>query len=278
MNLKHSIKITKYDKDNFYFDFSGLKVKKITSRMLPNLLGFNNFNSVGSSFLDRYGLIEFSDIEEWYKVRGEIAEKLAHEYLIRFFQNRNEEIELKKHTLQMYQGYDMFHPSYNWGNEHFGGVPDITIKGNENYVVEVKSKNMKYFGYIVEQKNIPKEELYQGFHLASLMNYTKVIMAYVFFNDEQEELIKKLTNERKTANDILLETELGLTNVVIRLAIRDVSKEIKELQQRAKKELHRCFEQGEIPIRYFSEEEQEQLKELVNTPKVITNDFTNDTF
>lgn len=279
MIIKSGTKIT-YDENNFYFDVVGKKVGKITSRVLPNLLGYNNFISIGEAFLDRFGLLVFQDIEKWYAVRGEMGEILALEYLKKYFEVNNIldliQGSFKTYKLQDFKGYDMFNIEYAWGNEFFGGVPDITIKTiDKSYLVEVKSKNMKNYDYIVGQKQIPKQELLQAQHLGTLMTYSDIIMVYVFFTDEQEELIKTLVEQGLNALEILKQLNLSISNVKVKIAIRDVEHEqTSNLQERAKNELHKCFDGGFIPRRYFNEDEILMLEQYADENK--KDDFIND--
>lgn len=212
MKLKQGLNIRK-ENEEFVFEFNESKIKKITSRMFPILLNKNNFNSQGYGILERAGFIEFEEIDIFYKVRGEIAEMLASNLIRDLYKAKHKvDVDLKTYEVSQFKGYDMFNIEYNWGNKHFGGVPDMVIsKPTEHRTLfEVKSKNMKMYTLIAENGNIPEEEKLQAIHLGVLSKTPRVGMVYIFFTDKQETAIKKEIGKGNIKGiDVI--NEMGLT-------------------------------------------------------------------
>ncbi|MCK9319546.1 hypothetical protein, partial [Methanoculleus sp.] len=199
MKLKDGINF-EFDSEtrNYKFDFSNAKVKKVTSRAFPILLGKNQYNSIGYGVLERCGFIDFEPIEKWYTVRGAIAEQFAYDYILETYTKHGIDIKMKAMSPKMFKGYDAF-PN----NEKFGGVPDIGISEpqDQRAVIEVKSKNIKKYDELIEKTIYPLEEVLQGKQLACLSKVNKLLMVWVFFTDKQENLIKEVTNKIKNADD-----------------------------------------------------------------------------
>jgi ATP-dependent Clp protease ATP-binding subunit ClpA len=186
MKLKNE-KIEYDEKSKSYiFDFSNAKRKKITSRMTPILLNKNNFNGVGYGVLDRMGMLEKEEIDPFFTVRGAVGENLIEKYLKQEYKKYGVEIETVTFNAKDVN-YDNFK-----SNEIYGGLIDIGIKSPDEFraTVEVKSKNEKSYDHIVGKGEMPEEEVIQGEHLAYLSHTDKLIMAYIFFTDKQESLIK----------------------------------------------------------------------------------------
>ena len=179
MKLKVGQKVT-YEND--HYKFSGdIWRKKVTSRAFPSLIGKNKWESKGHAILERFSILRKEYIDPYYMVRGAIAEIFVYEHLM----NLSDDYTLITWNAEREQ-YDNFH-----GNLKFGGLVDIAIARplEKKAVVEVKSKGMMSYNKVVrEHGNI--EEVLQGKFLTELAKVNKLVMAYVFFTDDQENTIK----------------------------------------------------------------------------------------
>ena len=253
------------EKNNFIITSDIKKMRKITGHSLPTLLGYNKFNSVGKEILNRLGCLEFVPIDPIYTLRGELSEQLAHDYIINMYKKYNINIETKtfpsryKGSNGKWYGNDLFK-----NNERFGGVIDIGIVAPQEFraVVEVKSKsffNDKGFDVLDSifpynnAVNIPKEELWQGLHYAGLMNLNKLLMVYVFWSDEQVEMIRPILNQPKfdineiNAKEILKTLNFDYEQFTIIVERVDVDLvDVKKKQEQAYKILKDAFESRAI--------------------------------
>jgi len=198
--------VVEYDEltQSYHFpQIVNFKHKKIVSRAFPNLLGKNRWESAGKTILNLCKLEEYSAIDPFYTLRGDIGELIMYQYF-----KDNYPVNLKTWTKKEAK-YDNF-PK----NENFGGLLDIAITGleegyaNENYkdedvraVIEVKSKSLikRYKnGKAIDNREkmkmdgYPIEEALQGEFLGHMAYVDFYIMAYIFFNEEQEETLKEL--------------------------------------------------------------------------------------
>ena len=153
----------------------------------------------------------------------------------------------------------MFNSSYNWGDEDFGGVPDMVISKPSEYrtLFEVKTKNIKSYEWIVDKGLIPQEELYQSYHLGYLSKTPKVSMVYVFFTDEQEEKIKHLIAiDVKKPQDIIDQLELTYRNTKIKIFTYDLDRADVFLDMQASKlEIDTAVSNGKIHKTKFRADE-----------------------
>lgn len=253
--LKKEIGVS-YDKEKFVYKFENVNVqkgKKVTSRAFPSLLNKNKFESVGKTLLERFSLIEKEQIDPYYLVRGNLAEKIVYDYLLNHYkEKKGVDIILttwKKEDI----GYDNF-PK----NEKFGGMIDIAISQPAEYraVVEVKSKSMKDYDLIKGNKG-NEEEVLQGLFLAYLSKVDKCLMAYVFFTPEQEQQIKD-TMKNGTSADI------GFQEVKIQMFKHMVPDEnIPTLTTVAYQNIELFKKTTTIASTYFSQSENQYLKSLV---------------
>jgi len=262
---------------NYKFDFSNAKVKKVTSRAFPILLGKNQYNSIGYGVLERCGFIDFEPIEKWYTVRGAIAEQFAYDYILETYKKYGIDIKMKAMTPQMFKGYDAF-PN----NEKFGGVPDIGISEpkDQRAVIEVKSKNIKKYDELINNTLYPIEEVLQGKQLAYLSKTNKLLMVWVFFTDKQENLIKEVTNKIKNADDFdvsAVTKHIGLSYQDVKIAVVKFNineKETLEKMETAYNNLHTFIELGKIDEKYFYDTELLELKRLLGIKTVDDPDTT----
>lgn len=170
-----------FDGESYVFEKLG-KRKKITSRLYPSLIGKNKYESIGHALLDRFSLLEKEDIHPFYAVRGEIAERLANEYLQDYYKKKHNVALTTKRWEAEEVNFDNF-PN----NPNFGGLIDIAIAAPYEYraVVEVKSKRIDKYKTITD-KDGNDEETLQGEFLARLAGVMRYVMVYVFFEKGQE--------------------------------------------------------------------------------------------
>jgi len=196
--LKPSVKVD-YDEanDSYIFGhFDESKMKKVTSRAFSCLLGSNPYESVGKTILERFRLTEYQDIDEYWSVRGDMAELLVLDFLKDNYKKQGIDIILRTWTKEEVS-YDNFSR-----NEKFGGLLDIAISEPKEYraVIEVKSKSLKDVDKIkTKQGNI--EEVLQGKFLTYLSNVKKCLMVYVFFTPKQEQTIKDYIKEKNEGDN-----------------------------------------------------------------------------
>ena len=253
MKIKYGTTVQATD-DGYVFNTEFARRGKITSRVLPNLLGKNSFTSVGESILERFGFLEKGHFEKWYSVRGRVGELLARQYIELFLNHK--QIEYKKihaYELQMFEGFDMFHPSYKHGHDVFGGTPDMLVEKEDrkdNLLIEVKTKNIGSYNYIVNVGNLPEEELMQAHYLGYMTKSKEFALTYVFFTDEQEAKIRDITEDADNLSDEELLDRLGFSlvgkdKVVVTMAIRNVDRDYMEGEmEKAKKILDEFQETG----------------------------------
>jgi hypothetical protein len=252
MILKDGIKV-EYDDilSSYAFDFKTAKVKKVTSRAFPQLLDKNKWQSIGWAVLDRCGFLAKEEIDPFYLVRGNVAELIVDKYLNTVYKEKGIDIQTKRFTVQEVD-YDMF-PK----NKRFGRVVDIGIAKplDKRAVVEVKSKNMKNYNMIAVDKNVPEEEVLQGKFLARLSQTEKLLMAYVFFTDSQEAVIKKRMAVADDGYEQALAVQL-YGDVKIKMIPCEINnEEMDGLMEDAWEKLDRLVDLGAIPAEYFNSDE-----------------------
>ena len=191
--LKTSVEVNYDEKNDSYVfgHFDEKKFKKVTSRAFSCLLGNNHFESIGKTILERFKLTEYQAIDEYWGVRGDMAELLVEDFLKTNYKKQGIDLVTKTWTKEEVS-YDNFGT-----NKKFGGLLDIAISSPTEHraVVEVKSKSMKDVDKITKSRgNI--EEVLQGKFLTYLSNVEKCLMIYVFFSPGQEEEIKNYVREK----------------------------------------------------------------------------------
>ena len=167
----------KVENEYLVFDKEELKLKKITGTVFSELSGKNNFTPKGDCLINMFLKLK-TDADPYYRIRGNIAEKLALNYL----KSKYPMVNWRPHTTES-ENYDMFKKDKN-----YGGV--IDIDGNDyEIIVEVKGKSMKNKLNWLRFGNIGEE--WQALHYGNLKQAKKVMMVYVFFEEVAEEAIKK---------------------------------------------------------------------------------------
>ena len=158
------------------FDKEELKLKKITGHRFSELSGKDGFKTKGDCLVNMFLNIK-EQIDPYYKLRGNIAEKIAYNYLCKKYPS----IKWTLHTTED-ENYDMFKEDKN-----FGGV--IDIDGNDyQVIVEVKGKSLKDKKWIMKKGNIGEE--WQALYYGCQKQAQQVIMVYVFFPEDVEQSIK----------------------------------------------------------------------------------------
>lgn len=259
--------------NEYTFNLSGVKRKKIASRRLPVLLNMNKFSSVGKGLLEINDLIKPDPFDSWYTVRGAIAEHFAQHELRRYIRD-TKGVEITK--LLAFNPREANYDQFKY-NEFFGGVIDIAIQEPQSLrsVAEVKSKSLKNMSYITED-NIPQEELYQGFLLAYLSKAPTLYMVYVFFNEEQETKIKELTKAiQKSGSNIddavdnklhfiLKKLDIGYRDLEYKVFEKPVNEKTMDFQmEKAKKLVLRFTETGKVYKLQLAPEEVIYLNNLL---------------
>lgn len=161
--------------------FEPLRYKKVTSTWFPNLYGASTFNKKGDEVLKFYNLLEGEEFNDFYSVRGFIAERLV--------QNS---IKAKNYPYQIFKDtFDIFLYTKDGDNKlykYFGGLPDlIYTKDDKEELLEIKSKEMAKRKFVEE--NPPQTEIMQGKMLALLRGLKKVRMTYVLFGERAERMM-----------------------------------------------------------------------------------------
>lgn len=270
MKLKDGIKVSKNVQGDYVFEkLQNANHKKITSRAFACLLGKNGFESAGKTILERCNMIEKEAIDPYYTVRGAIGECLVEDYFIDVYkQYKKIDIEIRSWNPKDI-GFDNF-PK----NPDFGGMLDRAIANpqSERAPIEVKSKSMKDFQFIDKNKGV-LEEVLQGKFLAKLGVSSICLMAYIFFNEQQETQLKNYVRDlinlgqdvnsieaREVIKELLWKYELFVIKVYKHTV--DV-KEMDELMQESKRVLKQSIETGLITETQFTINERNYLDDLV---------------
>ena len=260
----------RYEDGNYIFERKYAKRKKITSRLYPDLLGKNQYTSIGHSILERFSLLEKEEIDPFYSVRGELAERLALRYIKDLYKKiYNMNIECRTWDKDEVK-YDNFRHLQN-----YGGLIDIAITSPEEHiaVVEVKSKNMDKFKSIERsQGNI--EEVMQGEYLAYLSAVDKYIMIYAFFSNDQEKMIHAFISkdcasgyeieEKIIATKLLQQYDWLYKSIKFQYFTNTVDKaKMKTELEECKQKLDAFEESGVISETLFDKEERMYLDKLI---------------
>jgi len=157
--------------------FEPLKKKKLTSTWFPTLYGASTFNKKGDEALRFYGLLEGDEFDNYYSLRGAIAERIV----VKALQSKGYHVQTFK------DNFDAFLYTKEGDNvlyKYFGGLPDIVYETQDGkrFLIEVKSKDLEKKQYV--EKNPPETEIMQGKMLAFLYGLDSVRMTYVLFSDD----------------------------------------------------------------------------------------------
>lgn len=202
------------------------KFKKITGHSFVQLIGIDPFTKVGDCLLTMHGLYKEKIDEKWLK-RGDFAERVVQRVYKR-----------DGHIITTYKKEEVNYDNFQ-DNLWFGGLLDIELL-EEKTLVEVKSKSMKDYDFIV--KNPPLQEIYQGLYYGYLRDYDHITMEWVFFDKQTEEEI---------FNDLPVTTLQNLKKYSKTFAINRDS--MKEKLDQARNVLIEFRETGKIHISNISD-------------------------
>lgn len=156
--------------------FEPLRKKKITSTWFPNLYGASDFNKKGDEALRFYNLLEGDEFNNFYSLRGYVAEKLV-----------QDSIAKKGYPFKIFKDtFDIFLYTSENDNKlykYFGGLPDLIYeKDGSERLLEVKSKDVEKKENL--EKKPPLTEIMQGKMLALLRGLDRFYMTYVLFSEK----------------------------------------------------------------------------------------------
>ena len=183
--------------------------KKITGHSFVDIAGLNPYSKRGDALL-AYLKIYKPPFDKKYQYRGDMAEKMVGLILKRHNKNFLYYDEAAKKA----NNYDFF-PNYKF----CGGIPDFEIP-SEKTTHEVKSKSLKDYDKI--KNDIPKWELYQGLYYGYLRKHPRVIMDYVFFDEESEKLLFENKKPKTLDNCKILQKRYFVNESEIENMIIDV--------------------------------------------------------
>ena len=270
MKLKNGIKVSKNVQGDYIFEqLINAKNKKITSRAFACLLGKNTFESAGKTILERCNMVEKEAIDPYYTVRGSVGEHLIEDYFIDVYK-KYKKLDLKIMSWDAKAvNFDNFSK-----NADFGGLLDRAIAEpkEERAVIEVKSKSLKDFAFIDGKKGV-EEEVLQGKFLSTLSKTETCHMAYIFFDEQQETLLKNyvkdLINLGENVNNINAREVIKALNWRYELFKIKVYKhtvdfnEMNELMQESNRVLRESIQSGVISSEQFTINEINYLDDLV---------------
>ena len=270
MIIKDDVKLT-IDNQFLNIKYDKCFAKKITSSQYPALIGIDDFNGKGEKTMSLLNLLEREDIDPYWLYRGDIAESLAYEVIrdtfVRRYGERNVEVILFDSKDYTYGDQWAYNRETGKGNQFFGGRVDIGIKVKmpnsdeiKRIVVEVKGKTYeKHYEMIVGDvaKNIkprpPITEIEQGKFLATMMNLSSVTMVWVFFNEEQEIMLREMQSRNQKFNGEIKASDVKMHFQLFEfdrnLMVQDMSVASKGLQLQAKEK--------RIPLFFFNDKERE---------------------
>lgn len=217
-----------YIENNYLIIDNFFKPKKITATNFYGLLGENKFKPKGDYLLSVFNLLK-EPFDQFYMKRGDIAEKIL-----------NRHLQLNGNKTKTWNKFEINFDNFP-KNPEFGGMIDIAIIEPYRCVVECKSKNIKDFEKIKRFPNLEQE--YQALFYGYMSKCPKVKIFYVFFNDEQEERIRKdLPIDIENEHFDIYEKDLTYTN-------DDIESKMKECLEYKKK----CISEKRIPIEDISD-------------------------
>lgn len=148
--------------------------KKMSGHSFVAYAGLDKWNKRGDELLKSLGYYK-PDFDEKYRYRGDMAERM-----IKFILDKQgKKYKYYDDEMKKKYNYDCF-PEYKF----CGGIPDFEL---DDEIWEIKSKSLKDYDKIC--KELPLEEQKQGEYYTYLRKKTKLVMAYVFFDEESEKLL-----------------------------------------------------------------------------------------
>lgn len=207
------------------------KKKKITGHTFVDLAGLNTYQKKGDSLLAYLKLYK-SDFDKKYAYRGEMAEKMIGFIL----KKQNKNFLYYDEAAKKENNYDFF-PNYKF----CGGIPDFEIP-SEKTVHEVKSKSLKDYEKIKSEP--PIYEIYQGLYYAYLRKYDYLIMDWVFFDEESENLLFQNKKPKTLDNCKIVQRRYVITD--------KIRNKIEEMIMDDISYIDTCLESKKIPLEEIS--------------------------
>lgn len=186
-----------------------LERKKVSSTMFPKLYTDQKFSKKGDSVLEFFNLTNKEPFDDFYSLRGFVAEYIIQEVL-----------RAKKYPIETFSlGDDLVRYSEDKSPvyKYFRGLPDIlyTDGDGKRHIIEIKSKSLSKKEFVIDSP--PETEIMQGKMLAVLEDLDEVSMTYVMFDDTVESMMKeavkkceKYSNECAYTNFMAMEPNLQL--------------------------------------------------------------------
>lgn len=222
-------------RDNFlcFEESDKIKDKKITGHSFVQLAGKDTFSSKGDCIVKMFLRVK-EQIDPYFTVRGDIAERIVEKVLIKKGKN------VKRYTPEG-EDYDMFKHL-----ENCGGVIDLRLFYGENDeehdIIEVKSKEWNRFSekrYTETEGN--ENEIWQAMYYQYLDKAKRSIMAYVLFNEHAKTCIES-------------NLKINPADVKIFFKVNNYKAEkVKEEIQKALKYKKWCWENKKVPLQDISQ-------------------------
>lgn len=215
-----------------YLDFSDeyQKITEISASNFSSIAGLSSFNPKGDGVLKHFGIYRPA-FDSKYQLRGAVAEDLV-------------ERKLKQEG----KTYVHFNPkTHHWNifkDDHFKGVPDFEV--NNDYYIEVKSKNIKSYDFINEAAKPNLDEIYQAALYTRLSGKDHFQMQWIFFDDALEEAI---FNGQKDISSLI-------NSETCKRVVKD-------------------YKLSEFDIDYKMQEAVEYLEQALLTKKILISDVSN---
>lgn len=234
----------KIENDYLYLECE-LPSTKIYTTRYPALIDRDSFNKKGDMLLQIWRILPKEPFNEFYTYRGAIAEEIVDRYLTK--KNYDHKWYGSQET-----GFDMFN------NQVFGGNLDFVVGNVEN--LEIKSKNIKDYDYIFKnganQTNLAQAEL--GTFLSG---FNKGRIMYLFFTNEQEQMIKDYMSGGEKPNFDMSDVRMLTYDINFAVNLGRIQKEM----QMAYDYYNKCYKEKRIPLKDIS---QKTLDKLGLAPKV----------
>lgn len=174
------------DDEYLYIKSEKIRHPLISSHALIDVMGLNQWNSVGKAVLSLFGLLQGYEIDPYYTVRGSIVEHLADAYIADVvYPEYKGELVVESFELSDFAGFNQFPHKAPWS-----GAIDKGITAPFRQSVEIKSKGANDINWIKNNKNYPELETVQGEQLARLWDADSCLMVWGFIPKDIEKYIR----------------------------------------------------------------------------------------
>lgn len=256
------------DRDYIYITSDIIANPNISSHTLVNLVGLNKFSSIGKQLLSSFGFLERSPIPPYQQHKGGIIEYFTDQYLAEVY---GDTLKLESFELDQFENYNQFPDE-----APFTGALDKYIHIPVKLPIEVKSKEMKDYNWIVEQGNWPIEQLTQGANQAVLAGADKYMMVYGFIKPGTSKYLQAIFKEDMWifGNDYARAVEaLGLKYDMFEFAhkIFDADRrKIIKYREQALTSVLEVHTHKRIPKKYFKANELSAIKSKIKESQSAT--------